>query len=126
MIAEPGSTTAAVAWNGADAVATSRILYPEVRAALAAAHRGKRLPSRTLAGRKKALEELWLQVDVIEITASLAHTAGDLSERHALRGYDAVHLAAALLIGADVLVSADRDFLSAAATVGLPAVDVRT
>jgi len=64
-------------------------------------------------------------MDIIEVTASLAHAAGDLSEIHALRGYDAVHLAAALLIGADALVSADNDLLTAAAAVGLPTVDVR-
>ena len=64
-------------------------------------------------------------MDIIEVTASLAHTAGDLFEIHALRGYDAVHLAAALLIGADALVSADSDLLTAAAAVGLPTVDVR-
>jgi uncharacterized protein len=125
LIAEPGSAIAAVAWNGADSVASNRILYPEARATLAAAHRAKRIPTRSFAGRKTTLEELWHQMDIIEVTASLAHTAGDLSEIHALRGYDAVHLAAALLIGADVLVSADSDLLTAAAAVGLPTVDVR-
>ncbi len=125
MIAEPGSATAAVAWNGADSVASNRILYPEARAALAAAHRAKRVPPRSYTGRQRTLEELWLQMDIVEVTASLAQSAGDLSEVHALRGYDAVHLAAALLIGADALVSADDDLLTAAGTVGLPTVDAR-
>jgi uncharacterized protein len=125
LIAEPGSAAAAVAWNGADSVASNRILYPEARAALAAAHRAKRVQPRGYAGRKKTLEELWLQMDIIEVTASLGKTAGDLSELHALRGYDAMHLAAALLVGADALVSADSDLLTAARAVGLPTVDAR-
>jgi uncharacterized protein len=125
LIAEPGSAAAAVAWNGADSVASNRILYPEARAALAAAHRAKRVQPRGYAGRKKTLEELWLQMDIIEVTASLGKTAGDLSELHALRGYDAMHLAAALLVGADALVSADSDLLAAARAVGLPTVDAR-
>lgn len=64
-------------------------------------------------------------MDIIEVTASLGKTAGDLSELHALRGYDAMHLAAALLVGADALVSADSDLLTAARAVGLPTVDAR-
>ena len=123
MIAEPGSGTAAAAWNGADGVASSRILYPGARAALAAAYRAKRIPPRSYAGRKKTFEELWLQVDVVEVSASLAQAAGDLSEAHGLRGYDAMHLAAALLIGADALVSADAELLTAAGAIGLPMVD---
>ena len=114
-----------MAWNGADGVASNRILYPEARAAFAAAHRAKRIPPRIYAGRKRTLEELWRQMDIVEVTESLAQAAGDLSELHALRGYDAVHLAAALLIGADALVSADSDLLTAAGAAGLPTVDAR-
>jgi uncharacterized protein len=82
-----------------------------------------RMPPRTYTGRKKTLEELWLQMDVVEVSTSLAQAAGDLSEAQGLRGYDAIHLAAALLIGADALVSADADLLTAAVAIGLPTVD---
>lgn len=40
-----------------------------------------------------------------------------------VRRYDAMHLAAALLIGADALVKADADLLTAAVAIGLPTVD---
>ena len=55
------------------------------------------------------LEGLWHDVVRIEITPALADRAGDLAEKHGLRGYDAVHLASALEIGAEdtVLVTGD-------------------
>jgi uncharacterized protein len=126
LIVEPGSATAAAAWNAADDIVAVRLLYPEARAALAAAHRTGRVPSRTFAGRKKALEETWAQVDAVELTAALAQTAGDLAERHGLRAYDAVHLASAVLIVADVVVSADAELIAAAATSGLAVIDTRS
>ena len=83
------------------------------------------MPTQSYAGRKTALEELWHQMDIIEVSVSLAQNAGALSETHALRGYNAMHLAAALLVGADALVSADSGLLTAAGAVGLPTVDAR-
>lgn len=45
--------------------------------------------------------------------------AGDLATKHGLRCYDAVHLAAAHLVGADVFSSADRRLCDAASSTGL-------
>jgi predicted nucleic acid-binding protein len=64
----------------------------------------------------------------IEITKQLAEQAADLAEKYALRGYDAVQLAAAITandarisIGASALifVSADNDLNNAATAEGL-------
>jgi predicted nucleic acid-binding protein len=65
------------------------------------------------------LENLLEQVDVIEVGADLARTAGDLAQHHGLCGYDAV---AAALAAADddvVLVTGDADLATAAADAGL-------
>lgn len=66
---------------------------------------------------KKIIEALCEGLDVIGLDAALARIAGDLAERHALRGYDAVHLASALAIEDPELVMAtwDRDLATAAA-----------
>jgi hypothetical protein len=55
------------------------------------------------------------------ITAELAHNAGELAQAHALRGHDAVHLAAAVAIadGDLVLVTGDTDLAAAATAVGI-------
>lgn len=54
---------------------------------------------------------------MIGLDDALARAAGALAEQHALRGYDAVHLASAIAIADPDLVMAtwDRD-LAAAAT----------
>ena len=42
---------------------------------------------------------VWARVSEIPIDGDLTRSAGDLAERHALRGYDAIHLAALLQAG---------------------------
>ena len=49
------------------------------------------------------------EMTIIEVDRRLAATAGDLAERHSLRGYDAVHLASALAIDDPDLVVATWD-----------------
>ena len=68
-----------------------------------------------------ALDEHYSQLDVVELDEGLARLAGELAESERLRGYDAVHLAAASrLDDVDlVVVAGDRDLLAAAAKLGL-------
>jgi predicted nucleic acid-binding protein len=71
---------------------------------------------RTLRSAVRSIDELCNELDVIGLDAALARTAGDLAELHALRGYDAVHLAAAIAIDHPGLVMTtwDRDLAAAA------------
>ena len=103
-------------WAAADRVVSSRMLYPEARAALAAAARAGRLRSDGLRRAREELEALWRDVNCIEVTPDLARRAGELAEEHALRGYDAVHLASFEEVAADdgVLAAADDGLLAAA------------
>lgn len=121
LIAEPGSDQAAQLWNGADRVVSTRFVYPEARAALAQANRLGRLTGRQLRAAVRELDTRCDELDVVEIDEQLAHEAGDLAETHDLRGYDAVHLAAANRVADPdlVLVAGDRQILSAAAAAGL-------
>ena len=107
LIEEPGSARAAVIWDSADVVAAARVAHVEARAALAAAGRGGRLSPAQARRTKTELAGLWEQFTIVEITEGLVDEAGDLAEQEGLRGYDAIHLAAALQIGADLLTSAD-------------------
>ncbi len=83
---------------------------------MAAAHRGGRIDARTLRAAVRTIDELCRELDVIGLDEALARAAGDLAERHALRGYDAVHLASAAAIDDPDLVMAtwDRELASAA------------
>ena len=97
---------------------SSRLIYPEARAAAAAAHRAGRIETRTLRAAVRAIEQLCGQLETIGLDEALARTAGELAERHGLRGYDAVHLASANAIEVPDLVVAtwDRDLAAAAAS----------
>jgi len=72
------------------------------------------------------LEDLWRELDIVEITPTLAQSAVDLAEHLGLRGHDAVHLAAGLSIRADVIVTADDDLLRSAPKYRLGLIDTRS
>lgn len=97
------------------------LIYTETRAALAQAQRARRLTAAQLRATVDMLDERYMQLDLVEIDDDLVHQAGELAEAHGLRGYDAVHLAAALqMIDRDlVLVAGDRTLLAAAKSAGL-------
>jgi hypothetical protein len=98
VVEEHGSDIAAALWDGADAVVSSGLAYPEVRAALVAARRDERISARSLRGAKQQWEQLWNALAIVESNRSVLVNAGDVAERYRLRGYDAVHLASALTI----------------------------
>jgi hypothetical protein len=116
VIAEEGSKLASELWATPHTGISSILSYPEGRAALAAAQRGARL---TAAAHTRALEDfesLHRELSLIDVDVQLAREAGELAEKFALRGYDAVHLACALSAGAAItLVSWDEALRSAAA-----------
>jgi len=125
LIPEAGSGTVLSVWRTAPAVAAVSVIFAEASAGLAAARRAGRLTSAAHAESKRDLWRLWRILDVVIPVEPLCERAGALAERQQLRGYDAVHLAAALDYGADALVSADNDLIDAALDSGIGVVDAR-
>lgn len=109
LVEEGGSELAAQLWDGCDAALSSRLAYPEVRAALAAAHRNHDLDEDGLTSAEHAWEDYWAATRPVELTPTLERRAGELARSHALRGADSVHLASALAIGDPDLVLAVWD-----------------
>jgi predicted nucleic acid-binding protein len=77
----------------AEVVATSIVAYAETRAALARLRRDGHLSPAGLAGAKRTFEDQWPAFLTLDVTGSVSREAGELAERYALRGFDAVHLA---------------------------------
>jgi predicted nucleic acid-binding protein len=92
-VTEEGSDSVRSEVSRAEAVATSTLGYAETRAALAAMARNHELRSAEHQRAKAALESDWPQWVRISVTGAICKTAGEMAERHALRGSDAVHLA---------------------------------
>jgi predicted nucleic acid-binding protein len=95
-VEEPDSEEVRVLVRRADTVATSLIAYAEARAAFARLLREGEL---TRDGYRDVLTEFevdWGFYLARDVTLSTVRLAGALAEKHALRGFDAVHLATAV------------------------------
>jgi uncharacterized protein len=79
LVAEDGSDLAADLWDSCDAALGSRLAYPEVRAALAAAGRNHDLTGDDLDTAEQAWEQYWAVVRPVELTAAVERHAGQLS-----------------------------------------------
>ena len=121
LVEEAGSELAAELWDGCEAALSSRLAYPEVRAALAAARSHHDLGDDDLRTAERAWQGYWAATRPVELTSAVEHHAGGLAGLHALRGADAVHLASALAIGDTDLVFAvwDAHLHSGAKAAGL-------
>ncbi len=102
----------------------------EVAAAFAKMQRRRRI---TIERRDKYLRLFLRDADkqckVVPLNSKIIRAAINLTQEHKLRGYDAVHLATALAVNAELLqkklppltfVAADDDLLKAAEAEGLP------
>ena len=95
-VVEPGTDQTRARLETASLVATSRIAYPEARAALARRQREAGITRSALARAVAALDRDLERFVVVELTGKVARRAGELAERRALRGFDAIHLASAI------------------------------
>jgi predicted nucleic acid-binding protein len=121
IVEEDGSDLATDLWDGCDAPVSSRLAYPEVRAALAAAQRNHSIEPADVAAVGRAFEDYWASVRTIELSRSVEQHAGQLAGLYGLHGADAVHLASALALEEGTLVFAvwDRRLHRAAESIGL-------
>jgi len=108
----------------AQACVTSAVTYAELRAALGRLQREGLLSKSQATRCRQAFDADWSKLVVLDVTDRLARHAGALAEGHALRGFDAIHLASA--IEAEQLLGRSVEFLSfdqrqnqAASAVGL-------
>lgn len=96
LITEDGSAEmheAAVASSGLGA---ATLVYAEARSALRRLPSERGMPPAELAIAREQLRRYWPDLAVIELSRRVAEAAGDLAQRHPIRGADAVHLASAL------------------------------
>jgi predicted nucleic acid-binding protein len=82
----------------ADMSATSRISYAEARAAFARKRREHTVSLRDYQTVVQDFENDWESYFIVDVSESLIKRAGQLAEHHALRGYDVVHLASAVIL----------------------------
>jgi predicted nucleic acid-binding protein len=79
---------------------TSVVAYAEARSALARLCREGGLSSAEHTLAKADLDRDWPHFLSLEVISAVWRTAGDLAEKHALRGFDSLHLASFLYLAA--------------------------
>ncbi|HEV2846488.1 MAG TPA: type II toxin-antitoxin system VapC family toxin [Thermoanaerobaculia bacterium] len=111
-------------WVGAaEAIATSRVAYPEALSAFARRRAHGDLESSAFETLRRSFDSDWPTFVLLPLQEQ---KAGSLAVRHLIRGFDAVHLAAAsdlrsaLPDDSVIFSSFDRKLLQAARDEGVP------
>ena len=97
---EKNSSEVVSAWKSSLGIATSAVAYAELLAAVyrkAAETRGKKSLFKNFV---RLFQEDWLSFIIVEVDNRLNETIHKVIANHGLRGFDAIHLASALTIGA--------------------------
>ena len=101
-IPESGSETVTAAIAAAEVVAISPVGYAEACAGLARVLREKRTTITEHRRRLAALDDDYAALLKVEVTDIIVRQAGRLAQTHALRGFDAIHLASAAWLAKQV------------------------
>jgi uncharacterized protein len=107
-VEENGSDEVRRDMAGADAAATSAVSYAEARAAFARRRREGTITAAVFRVVKRDFDADWSRFAIIEPTVELCRAAGELAERHRLRGCDSIHLATFLQLTRDARPSETR------------------
>jgi uncharacterized protein len=123
-VAERGSRETVELSERAEVVATSLVSRPEVAAALAKAVRIGLLGAENARKARQTFVAEWTDIARIPVTESLISRAETLAWEYALRGYDAVQLASALMwqeaVGVSIILATfDRRLWEASQKAGV-------
>ena len=97
-VEENGSSEVDSLVKSSEVTATSIVAYAEARAAFARRYREKAFTSTGHDRIKKFFDKDWDSYLILNTTRDTVKLAGDLAEKHALRGFDSIHLATALTL----------------------------
>jgi uncharacterized protein len=108
--------------------ATATITYAEVYGALSRKSREKQLTTTQYHLACRQFEEDWSGYVRMELRENVLRTARRLIQKYPLRGFDAIHLASALTLKADldeemVFIASDDRLLHAAKSESLPVIN---
>ncbi len=118
-VQEVGTERVVVLCREAEEVVVSIIALPEVVSTLNRLRREGRLSQRDYHAIKQDVLADLAEASVIEVTASIVDKALACLERSPLRASDALHIATAMEVSADLFVTADRRQRQGATDAGL-------
>ncbi len=98
FVAETGSLTVHALVSRHGPVATAKIAFAEVHAALARRRRAGHMREDQYASLCRRFEHEWAAYARVDLDDDVLALSRDLVRRHPLRGFDAIHLASAIAL----------------------------
>ena len=115
---EQGTSQAQMLWDSDPVLISSRLLRIEARATLARGKLDGRITQQKAKVVTKTFDDLWARLTVVEISEQVAESACEIAESTRLRSLDAIHLASAMAVSADLFGSSDVQLCNAASELG--------
>ncbi len=130
FVEESGSRRVEALITAEPQIATSKVAYAEVHASLAKKWREGAMTEAFYERISRSFDSEWTAYIRLDLVDPLLALTRDLLRRHPLRGFDAIHLASAILLQqqlneATQFVASDTRLLTAARTEGLVILDVQ-
>lgn len=97
-VKEEGTALVLKMLKSADLVATSKVAYVEARAAIARLRREGLLKEQAYQLVKESFQQDWNNYLLVELSNTVINMGGEMTESYKLRGFDAIHLASALML----------------------------
>ena len=101
-VEEEDSPSIAALVRSSRVTATSLIAYTEARAAFARRFRENAFTPDEYRDLISVFDKDWENYLIVRVTKELVRLAGDLTEKHGLRAFDAIHLSSAIILRAEI------------------------
>lgn len=126
LVSEPGSELSQTFFESADDLISLHLIQVEASAAIGMARRHGRIDDAEYQGCTARLGDLLGMINLIEVSPRVIERASQLAPLLALRGYDAMHCAAAELAAGEELVAAagDKALLRGWNALGIDTLDI--
>jgi predicted nucleic acid-binding protein len=123
IIKEIGSEENLNIWNLSDEKVCSQLTRTEMHSALMRKVREGSISASAMRTRLNAMDKLFADVVLVDITSEVIDASCELVKELPLKSADAIHLATALMVRADLFSSSDKRLCAAASESGIAVTD---
>jgi predicted nucleic acid-binding protein len=123
IIKEIGSEENLDIWNFSDEKVCSQLTRTEMHSALMRKVREGSISASAMRARLNAMNKLFADVVLVDITSEVIDASCELVKELPLKSADAIHLATALMVRADLFSSSDKKLCAAASESGIAVTD---
>jgi len=123
VIKEIGSKENLNIWNLSDEKVCSQLTRTEMHSALMRKVREGSVSASAVRGRLDAMHKLFADVVLVDISSEVIDASCEVVQASSLKSADAIHLATALIVRADLFSSSDKKLCAAASESGIAVTD---